>query len=190
MGHNGTRLKYVVGIPSWSEELMRRRDFLAKGTLAAGLAGSTGLLKPLMASETQPQKPSAAPEKAPKPAEEIRSPEFLNRSRKEKFPPKVPEFAASHLSPDVRVSPMPLEERLRRGIVPLQGFCSLIPGTTISEGLTSGNGHMNIEATCDPYSEQVLFHHESLLVPWKRPQRYVASAAAATNCLWWWLLWH
>ena len=93
---------------------MRRRDFLAKGTLAAGLAGSTGLLKPLMASETQPQKPSAAPEKAPKPAEEIGSPEFLNRSRKEKFPPKVPEFAASHLSPDVRVSPMPLEERLRR----------------------------------------------------------------------------
>ena len=148
---------------------MRRRDFLAKGTLAAGLAGSTGLLKPLMASETQPQKPSAAPEKAPKPAEEIRSPEFLNRSRKEKFPPKVPEFAASHLSPAVMISPMPLEERLRRGIVPLQGFCSLIPGTTISEGLTSGNGHMNIEATCDPYSEQVLFHHESLLVPWKRP---------------------
>ena len=148
---------------------MRRRDFLAKGTLAAGLAGSTGLLKPLMASETQPQKPSAAPEKAPKPAEEIRSPEFLSRSRKEKFPPKMPEFAASHLSPDVRVSPMPLEERLRRGIVPLQGFCSLIPGTTISEGLTSGNGHMNIEVTCDPYSEQVLFHHESLLVPWKRP---------------------
>ncbi len=148
---------------------MRRRDFLAKGTLAAGLAGSTGLLKPLMASETQPQKPSAAPEKAPKPAEEIRSPEFLSRSRKEKFPPKVPEFAASHLSPAVMISPMPLEERLRRGIVPLQGFCSLIPGTTISEGLTSGNGHMNIEATCDPYSEQVLFHHESLLVPWKRP---------------------
>ena len=39
----------------------------------------------------------------------------------------------------------------------------------MSEGLTSGNGHMNIEATCDPYSEHVLFHHESLLVPWKRP---------------------
>ncbi len=28
---------------------------------------------------------------------------------------------------------------------------------------------MYIEATCDPYSEQILFHHESLLVPWKRP---------------------
>jgi rRNA maturation protein Rpf1 len=28
---------------------------------------------------------------------------------------------------------------------------------------------MNIEVVCDPYSEQILFHHESLLVPWKRP---------------------
>jgi hypothetical protein len=28
---------------------------------------------------------------------------------------------------------------------------------------------MNIEMTCDPYSEQILFHHESLLMPWKRP---------------------
>ncbi len=64
---------------------------------------------------------------------------------------------------------MTFKERLRRGIVPRQGFSSTIPGTTVSEGLTSGNGHMNIEATCDPYSEQILFHHESLLVPWKRP---------------------
>ena len=85
------------------------------------------------------------------------------------FPPKPPVFAASRLSPEVKVSPMPLAERLRRGIVPRQGFCSTIPGTTVSEGLTSGNGHMNIEVTCDPYSEQILFHHESLLVPWKRP---------------------
>ena len=64
---------------------------------------------------------------------------------------------------------MPLSDRLRRGIVPRQGFCSTIPGTTVSEGLTSGNGHMYIEVMCDPYSEQILFHHESLLVPWKRP---------------------
>ena len=28
---------------------------------------------------------------------------------------------------------------------------------------------MNIELMGDPYSEQVLFHHESLLMPWKRP---------------------
>jgi hypothetical protein len=28
---------------------------------------------------------------------------------------------------------------------------------------------MNIELMGDPYSEQILFHHESLLMPWKRP---------------------
>ena len=60
---------------------------------------------------------------------------------------------------------MPLAERLKRNIVPRRGFCSIAPGGTLSEGLTSGNGHMNIEVTCDPYSEQILFHHESLHVP-------------------------
>ena len=63
---------------------------------------------------------------------------------------------------------MSLAERLRRKIVPRHGFCSIAPGKTISEGLTSGNGAMNIEMTCDPYSEQILFHHESLLMPWRR----------------------
>jgi hypothetical protein len=28
---------------------------------------------------------------------------------------------------------------------------------------------MNLEITCDPYAEQILFHHENLLMPWKRP---------------------
>ena len=28
---------------------------------------------------------------------------------------------------------------------------------------------MTIELMGDPYSEQILFHHESLLMPWKRP---------------------
>ena len=35
---------------------MKRRDFLTKGTFAAGLASSPGLLKPLLASETGPTK--------------------------------------------------------------------------------------------------------------------------------------
>ena len=64
---------------------------------------------------------------------------------------------------------MPLAERLKRNIVPRRGFCSIAPGVTLAQGLTSGNGHMNIEVICEPYSEQILFHHESLLVPWKRP---------------------
>jgi hypothetical protein len=93
----------------------------------------------------------------------------VGTTRENVYPPKPPVFAASRLSPGVKISPMALSARLQRGIVPRQGFCSTIPGPTISEGLTSGNGHMYVEAICDPYSEQVLFHHESLLVPWKRP---------------------
>ena len=64
---------------------------------------------------------------------------------------------------------MPLAERVRRKIVPQRGFCSIAPGDLVSECLTSGNGAMNIELMGDPYSEQILFHHESLLMPWKRP---------------------
>jgi hypothetical protein len=64
---------------------------------------------------------------------------------------------------------MPLAERLKRKIVPQRGFCSTTPGTSSSEGLTSGNGAMNIEVPCAPYSEQILFRHESLMMPYKRP---------------------
>ncbi len=150
---------------------MKRRDFLTKGTLAVGLASSHGLLKPLLAGETDSAttKSTKTSQQTAKAPEEIRSSEYLRRSKNDKFLPKMPAFAATYLSPDVKISPMPLEERLRRGIVPRRGFCSKIPGTTVSEGLTSGNGRMNIEVTCDPYSEQILFHHESLLMPWKRP---------------------
>ena len=81
----------------------------------------------------------------------------------------MPAIKKSETADGISVSPMPLAERLKRNIVPRMGFCSLEPGKTVSDGLTSGNGHMNIEVTCDPYSEQVLFHHESLLMPWKRP---------------------
>ena len=64
---------------------------------------------------------------------------------------------------------MPLAERVRRKIVPQRGFCSIAPGDLVSESLISGNGAMHIELMGDPYAEQILFHHESLLMPWKRP---------------------
>ncbi len=64
---------------------------------------------------------------------------------------------------------MSLAERVRRKIVPRRGFCSIAPGELVSESLTSGNGTMTIELMGDPYAEQILFHHESLLMPWKRP---------------------
>jgi hypothetical protein len=64
---------------------------------------------------------------------------------------------------------MPLAERVRRKIVPQRGFCSTAPGTLVSDALISGNGAMNIELMGDPFAEHILFHHQSLLMPWKRP---------------------
>jgi alpha-L-fucosidase 2 len=100
----------------------------------------------------------------------VLAPAFAWAQQVDKFYlPKPPAFAESYQQPAVNILPMPLDQRLKRNIVPKHGFCSIVPGRTLSEGLTSGNGAMNIELTGDPYSEQVLFHHESLLMPWKRP---------------------
>ena len=148
---------------------MKRRDFIKKSAVAVGLAGSPQLLPPLMASEGASPKADSAPVAANAVSEENRSAEYLRRARADRFLPKPAEFAESELTPAVRVNPMPLGERIKREIVPRRGFCSTAPGTNVSEGLTTGNGPLNLEVICDPYSEQVLFHHESLLMPWKRP---------------------
>jgi hypothetical protein len=147
---------------------MKRRDFLKKGSLAVGLVGSATLLPPLSASETKLQgaKPPVPPST---PGAERRSPEYLRRVRADRFLPKSAAMANQLRQTEVKIAPMPLAERLRRGIVPQSGFCSTIPGATLSSGLTTGNGHVYLEVLCDPYAEQILFHHESLLVPWKRP---------------------
>src|SRR5664279_3724017 len=148
---------------------MKRRDFIKSGAAVVGIAGAPNLLPKLLEGEAVSQKspkPSGKNAAAPK---ENRSAEYLRRAKTDKFLPKPPVFAASKLTPDVDISPMPLVERLKRNIVPRKGFCSTSPGKTTSDGITSGNGHMNIEVASDPYSEQILFHHESLLVPWKRP---------------------
>jgi alpha-L-fucosidase 2 len=84
----------------------------------------------------------------------------------DKFLPKPPVVTESSRSGDVRISPMPLAERIKRKIVPRRGFCSLAPG---SGALLSGNGAMSIELTCDPYTEQVPFRHEMLHTPRRRP---------------------
>jgi hypothetical protein len=150
---------------------MKRRDFLKTGTAAAiALAGSQQVLEASTNGELHSAMSSGAPEAqaAVVPEHALAAP-HIGGTPESNFPPKPAVFAASRLSPEVNVSPMAFKERIRRGIVPRRGFCSTIPGTTVSEGLTSGNGHMNIEVACDPYSEQILFRHESLLVPWKRP---------------------
>jgi len=135
---------------------VKRRDFVTRGTVAAGLAGSTKLLKPLGAAQ------SPAPEPA---QEEIRSAEYLRRAREDEFLPKPPAFKGS--TGPVPISPMPLAERIRRKIVPRHGFCSISPASDAL--LISGNGAMSIETACDPYSEQIIFRHESLFTPHKRP---------------------
>ena len=60
---------------------------------------------------------------------------------------------------------MSLEDRIRRKIVPLRGFCSLAPG---GEALSSGYGAVNIEVTGNPFTEQIPFSHESLFTPRKK----------------------
>jgi alpha-L-fucosidase 2 len=98
------------------------------------------------------------------PSADNRPAEYLHRVQGDRFLPKPPAPARSY-----PISPMPLAERVKRKIVPQRGFCSVAPGDKVSEALISGNGAMNSELMGDPYAEQILFHHESLLMPWKRP---------------------
>ena len=83
-------------------------------------------------------------------------------SQEGKYLPKKPVFAESELPLELRVLPMPLEERLKRNVVPQRGFCSIAPG---GEALVSGNGYVNIEVTGNPYAERISFSHESLFSP-------------------------
>src|SRR5665213_3328525 len=136
---------------------MKRRDFLKTGAVAVGAVGSLKIAPLLAAVESDSVKTGA-------PSADNRPAEYLHRVQGDRFLPKPPAPARSY-----EVSPMPLAERVRRKIVPQRGFCSIAPGDLVSEALTSGNGAMNIELMGDPYSEQILFHHESLLIPWKRP---------------------
>lgn len=69
--------------------------------------------------------------------------------------------------PDRKIEPMPLEERMRLNAVPARGMCSTVPASRTPDGLISGNGRMYIEVYGDPFAEQILFHHERLVAPWK-----------------------
>jgi alpha-L-fucosidase 2 len=129
---------------------MKRRDFLKKSGAAAGLAGALSA--------------SPAPAAAEAPPADNRPAEYLRRARKDPFLPQPPAPGRSY-----PIAPMPLAERLKRKIVPRRGFCSIAPAGAVNESLISGNGAMNIELMGDPYSEQILFHQESLLMPWKKP---------------------
>ena len=135
---------------------MKRRDFLKTGAVAVGAVGSLNISPVLAAAETGSANTGAPPS-------DNRPAEYLRRVQGDRFLPKPPAPARAY-----PISPMRLAERVRRKIVPQRGFCSIAPGDIVSEALTSGNGAMNIELMGDPYSEQILFHHENLLMPWEK----------------------
>jgi alpha-L-fucosidase 2 len=136
---------------------MKRRKFVKTSAVAATLVGSFKISPLLAAAEKESPKTAA-------PLADNRPTEYLKRVQRVPFLPKPPEVGKLY-----PISPMPLEERVKQKIVPRRGFCSIAPGELVSEALTSGNGTMNIELLGEPYAEQILFHHESLLMPWKKP---------------------
>ena len=139
---------------------MKRRDFIKTSVAAAGFAGSIKALEPLSASASQSPAPTPSQTTGP----DNRPADYLRRAQGDRFLPKPPIASKTYT-----ISPMPLKERRESNIVPRRGFCSIAPAAAVNEWLTSGNGAMNVELSCDPCSEQILFHHESLLMPWKKP---------------------
>ncbi len=136
---------------------MKRRDFIKAGAVAAGAVGSLKILPGLAAVESESSNTGA-------PSADNRPAEYLHRVQGDRFLPKPPVPVRMY-----SISPMPLGERISRKMVPQRGFCSIAPGNRVSESLISGNGAMNIELMGDPYSEQILFHHESRAhATWKR----------------------
>jgi hypothetical protein len=68
---------------------------------------------------------------------------------------------------DQRIVPMALKERIRLAAVPKRGMCSTIPASRAPDGLISGDGKMYVEVYGNPFAEQIIFHHERLVAPWK-----------------------
>lgn len=65
---------------------MKRRDFLQKGTLVAGLASSQTLLAPLLAGENKTPKPAPAKPQGTAAPKEVRTGEYLKRAKVQKNP--------------------------------------------------------------------------------------------------------
>ncbi len=136
---------------------MQRRTFLTKSALVSAAAlTSPAFASPLSEKEAVPVSPTSAPDTLPPgPADA--------------FLPKQPLSIEALLPAAERIHPMPLAERQRPGMVPRRGICSLSPGRPSWDTLLSGNGSMYTELAGHPYTEQLLFHHELLQVPWRRP---------------------
>ena len=133
---------------------MKRRVFIKNSALSIGLVTTPSLLL----ATAKLEDPETAQIAGTEP-EEIRSVEYLRRAKSSQFLPKPPEYT------NISLSPMPLSERLKRNIVPRRGFCCISPG---GEGLSAGNGAVNIEVIGNPYTERISFSHESLFTPRKK----------------------
>jgi len=140
---------------------MKRRNFLKQGAVAAGMVSIPGTLLQLTACNSQNQSSGSIVSGD----EEIRTSEYLNRVRADKYLPGPPIFAKSKQTPAIQISPMSLKERIKRKIVPQRGFCCLAPG---GDALSSGYGYVNIEVAGNPYTEQIPFSHESMFAPKKK----------------------
>lgn len=136
---------------------MKRRKFFKTSAATVGLVSSLEISPLLAAAVSESSKKSTF-------STDNRPAVYLDQVQGSPNLPKLPTGGKSYPIP-----PLALSERVRQKIVPQHGFCSVTPGKLVNETLTSGNGVMNIELMGDPYSEQILFHHESLLMPWKRP---------------------
>ena len=101
---------------------MKRRNFLKKSTVVAGLTGFQTSTLLFTIACGRPQKPLRIHRPAGLANEEIHSSEYLRRVRTEKYLTKIPAFAESKLTPEVRILPMPLAERLKRNVVRRMGF--------------------------------------------------------------------
>lgn len=153
---------------------MKRRDFLKTSTAAAiALAGSQ---QALQASTKGEHGQSSATHAGGAPAAKAGlvpnqdlTVSHVGSTPEGVYLPKQPLLAEALRGTRQRTRPMPLSERVSRGIVPKRGVCSTAPSRSVREGLVTGYGPVYVEVLGDPFAEQVLFHHERLMVPWKRP---------------------
>jgi len=88
-----------------------------------------------------------------------------HRGINSQFLPKTPVSASPELG-DTKALPMSLEERIKQKIVPKLGIVS-----TGTDGgtLLSGDGKMMVELAGNPLEDDIIFHHERIMQPWKRP---------------------
>ena len=153
---------------------MKRRDFLKTSTAAAiALAGSQQAL-PASRKGEHDQSSAAHAVGAPTAKAGLVPNQDLTVSHVGSTPegvylPKQPLLAEALRGIRQRTRPMPLSERISRGIVPRRGVCTTAPSGSAHEGFVTGYGPVYVEVLGDPFSDQVLFHHERLMVPWKRP---------------------